>query len=126
MAKKRFPETSRAAYESLDPEILGDRWRKILWALGQMPNGGTSEEIAKALKVKDGVIWRRLSELKKWGFITQNGLKRPLKSGREGFVWIASKEPPMTERVLPGKTVVQFSKALIQPTASKYTEQQLF
>jgi predicted transcriptional regulator len=113
MSKKKIPETSTAAYRSLDPDKLNERYSKILAALGQIKEG-TFEEIAKAAKLDKEKVWKRLSELALAGLIYRPGNKRKLKSNREGYTWMltgaVTEEMQQRERVLDGKSVADYSK----------------
>lgn len=115
MAKKKQPETSTAAYKSLDPDKLNERYTKILAALGRIKEG-TFEQIAKEAKLEDKVVWKRLSELAKAGLIYRPGNKRKLKSKREGFTWMltgaVTEEMQNRERALGGKSVGEISKEI--------------
>lgn len=115
MAKKKQPETSTAAYKSLDPDKLNERYSKILAALGQIKEG-TFEEIARAAKLDKSVVWKRLSELATAGLIYRPGNKRKLKSKREGFTWMltgaVTEEMQNRERALGGKSVGEISKEI--------------
>lgn len=115
MAKKKQPETSEAAYRSLDPDKLNERYTKILAALGRIKEG-TFEQIAKEAKLEDKVVWKRLSELEKNGLIYRPGNKRKLRSGRDGFTWMltgaVTEEMQNRERSLDGKSVGDYSKEI--------------
>lgn len=115
MAKKKQPETSTAAYRSLDPDKLNERYTKILAALGRIKEG-TFEQIAKAAKLEDRVVWKRLSELAKAGLIYRPGNKKKLRSGREGYTWMltgaVTEEMQKRESALDGKSVSDYSKEI--------------
>lgn len=85
--KRKNPETSIAAYKSLEPEELREIYKNIIKALGQLGEG-TYEEIAAYLKESPARIWKRLSELHRMELIYRPGNKRLLKSGRNGFTWM--------------------------------------
>ena len=55
--------------------------------LHDMPDGGTSEEIAKKLDLSRVTISPRLRPLANKGLIFDTELKRPGESGRSGIVW---------------------------------------
>jgi predicted transcriptional regulator len=115
MSQKKQPETSKAAYRSLDPDKLNERYSKILEALGKIKEG-TFEQIAKAAGLEDKVVWKRLSELAVNGLIYRPGNKRKLKSGREGYTWVLTGEIAEKiqnrERALDGKSVSDYSKEI--------------
>lgn len=115
MGKRKQPETSKSAYRSLDPNKLNERYNKILAALGEIKEG-TFEQISRAAKLADKVVWKRLSELAAAGLIYRPGNKRKLKSGREGYTWMltgaVTEEMQNRERVLGGKSVGDISKEI--------------
>jgi DNA-binding Lrp family transcriptional regulator len=80
-----------------------------------MPDGGTFEQIAASLHVKDETVWRRLSEVEGMGLIHRDG-RRLLSSGKTlGAIW---KLGPSTEtiqreqKVMKGKTVADHAVAI--------------
>lgn len=115
MTKKKIPETSKAAFRSLDPEKLNERYSKILQALGVIKEG-TYEQIAKCAGLKDNVVWKRLSELAANKLIYRPGNKRKLKSGREGYTWMLTGEVAEKmqnrERLMDGESVSDISKGI--------------
>lgn len=117
MAKKPQPETSLAAFRSLDPVQMAEIYQRILWSLGQIGEG-TFEQIAVSLRLPKERVWKRLSELQKQGLIFRPGNKWPLSSGRLGYTWKlvvnGNENHKITEKSLPGKTVADYSKAITQ------------
>lgn len=117
MPKRKNPDTSKEAYNSLDPSQLAEIYQKILYALSQIGEG-TFEDIAQALRIEKSRVWKRLSELSKADLIYRPGNKKPLKSGRLGYTWrLTDKSLPKTsvaERALKGKAVVDYSRKLIK------------
>jgi predicted transcriptional regulator len=89
MSKRKNPETSIEAYQSLDPDSIRDIYKRILWALSQI-NEGTYECISHALKEKDSKIWKRLKEMQDIGLIYRTENKKVLSSGRKGYTWKAT------------------------------------
>lgn len=90
MARKRLPQTSIDAYHSLDPELLTDRYKKILMSLSVLGEA-TSEEIAAHAKLDNSKVWKRMSELEKdeyGAMVYKPGNKRQLKSGRFGYTYM--------------------------------------
>ena len=84
---KKLPETSIAAYQSLDPRELNETYRQILYALDEIGEG-TFEDIAAFLKLNPARVWKRMSELSKMELIHRPGKKKKLKSGRFGYTWM--------------------------------------
>jgi hypothetical protein len=116
MAKRKNPETSNEAYRSLKQSEIQELYEKILWGLGQIGEG-TFEEIAVAIREPRERIWRRMKELMDNHKVYRPGNKRPLKSNRLGYTWrLVGDEPtaPVTEKSLPGKSVADYSKQILQ------------
>jgi len=126
MATKPKAQTSIDAFRSLKDSEVKKTYNDILWALSVIEKG-TSEDIAKFLKCKPDKIWKRLSDLNdKYKLIYRPGERKMLKSGRSGFVWKLMPDTPIIERPIPGKSIADFSKALIQPKQSSRTQESLF
>lgn len=121
MPKRNNPSTSIEAYKSLDPVNILEVHNRIMDAL-RIIGSGTFEEIARQAKLEPQRVWRRLSECLKAGVVYRPGTKKPLKSGRNGFVWALTQPgqsiEPVIEKSLPGLTISDFSKKLI-PTQSQ-------
>lgn len=115
MSNRKHNTNSSEAYKSLDPDNLRKMYKDILWALGNLPDGGTWEQIAIILKEKESRIWRRLNEIEAMELIHRDG-RRTLSSGRYGSIWRLGKagEVAKTEKSLPGRTVSEYSKAILQ------------
>ncbi len=112
---RQVPETSKAAYHSLDPAKLSETKRQILYALSQLFEA-THEELAAYMKVDRSVVWKRLSELEKDGLIYKPGNKKALRSGRAGFTYmLTDKSMPKTqasEKALKGPSIAHFSRKI--------------
>lgn len=118
MSNRKHNKNSSDAYKSLDPDKIRQVYKDILFALGNLPEGGTYETIAQVLKVKESRVWKRLAEIEQMELIHRDG-RKILSSGRFGSVWKIGKPGTATkpEKSLPGKTISDFSKTLIrQPT----------
>ena len=117
MAKRKLASTSLDAYKSLDPSQLRQMYKDILFALGNMPEGGTYESISAALKVKESRVWKRLGEMERMELIHRDG-RKTLSSGRMGSIWKLGKagevKPP--EKAVPGKSVSDYARAILQTT----------
>lgn len=120
MSKKSpYPDTSREAYQSLHPTEVREMYRRIREAL-LVIGEGTFEDISSAMSVEPSRVWKRLGEMQKMGIIYRPGIKKPLKSGRNGYIWkITDSSQPNNESVtenkpIPGPSVSDYSRKLIQ------------
>jgi hypothetical protein len=125
MKKKQIPDTSKEAYQSLDPSKLRETYKSILYALSQLGEA-TTEECAAFLKIDHERLWKRYSELANMGLIYRPGNKRLLRSGRNGFTWRLTKNaiPATTaaEKALRGPAVVDYSRKLIIKNTDSSTQ----
>jgi hypothetical protein len=116
MAKKNIPQTSKDAHASLKAEEIREMYRRILEAL-RLIKEGHMEDIAAACHVKPEKVWKRLSEMRDMGLIYRPGNRKVLQSGCTGYTWrLVGDEPtePVTEKSLPGKSVADYSKQILQ------------
>lgn len=116
MGKRMVPQTSKDALASLKAEEIREMYRRILEAL-RLIKEGSRDEIAVVCKVKPEKVWKRFSELQRMNLIYRPGNKKPLESGRLGYTWrLVGDEPtaPVTEKALPGKSVGQYAKSILQ------------
>lgn len=115
MSKRKVPETSKAAFESLDPERLNKTYKGIILALTKI-RSGHFEDIAYQMKVEPSIVWKRLSELQKGGIIRKTGYKKMLKSTRFGYIWeLTTKGMPKTDKqmkILKGETIADYSRRI--------------
>lgn len=101
MAKnKNIPDTSREAFQQLDPSKLGETYRSILYALSKLGEA-TTEECAAFMRIDHAKLWKRYSELAKMGLIYRPGNKRLLRSGRNGFTWRLTSNALPTTKAAP-------------------------
>ena len=114
--KKNVPETSKEAYDSLDPSQLRETYRKILYAISQMGES-TSQEIAAHAKMDHAQIWKRMVDLERMDLIYKPGSKKLNKSGRKAFCYqlkgMAMPTTQAAEKALKGPAVVDYSRRLI-------------
>jgi hypothetical protein len=128
MGTRKVQDTSREAFYSLDPKQLVGLRKKLLQALTEI-KCGHYEDIARQAGIEPIRCWKRLSELNRDGFIHRTGERKPLASKRMGCVWAPGGTPEVTkkkERVMKGKTVADFSKAINQVKQSIHTQEKLF
>lgn len=116
MKRKRI-DTSIAAYHALDQDQVARVKSLILVALINMGKG-SSEQVAEYLKMDRENIWKRCSDLKNEGKIYASDFKVLTKKNRFARQWMIKKEgeepAKVVEMSLPGKTVSDFSRKLIQ------------
>lgn len=115
--KRSNPSTSIEAYKALQPEQLRQTYKDILFALSQLGEA-TTAEMATALKVPHDKIWKRVSEMVRLELIYRPGTQRLMPGGKLGYTWKLTTPgqsiEKVTEKSLPGKTVSDFSKKILQ------------
>lgn len=79
-------ETSRAAADDMAGKAAGLR-ALVLAALGECPDGLTTEEIVRRVGVGYASIQPRTSELRALGWIRDSGIRRSNASGKLAIVW---------------------------------------
>lgn len=77
--------TSLQAYDSVKPDIPGVK-NQILQGLQKIKKG-SFRDIATASYLRSDQVWKRLSELKQDGKITETGTKTCHISGRPVTIW---------------------------------------
>lgn len=113
--KRKQIDTSRAAFDSLNPITISIRMQKIadgLKAIGK----GNYEQIAIAAGLREDQVWKRLIDCMKAGLIHRTEEKRKTKDNRDSYVFApgpATQIAARKERVMKGKTISDFSKKLI-------------
>lgn len=127
MSKRKVPETSIEAHDSLSPEYLNDTYRVITKSLSEIGKG-TVEDIAAHAKMDKHAVWKRMSELLKMEVIYRTEEKKVLKSGRKGFVWMLSEKYIIKTVVAQNALNPEKPKEekIIEKTTSKYRSQKLF
>lgn len=125
-----MPETSKEAYNSLDPDDIREMYRKIMVALSAL-GSGTMEDISSYLKEPRERVWKRLSEMQRMDLIFRPGTKKLLKSGRNGFCWaLTGTNLPKThaaEKALAGKSVADYSREISSiSNKTNFHQQELF
>lgn len=120
MPKRKVIETSKAAFQSLDPDQIRDIYQKIMGALKVLGSAST-EQIALFLTLEHARVHKRTSEMGKLEMIYRPGTKVKTKSGRMAYQWaICGQNQPKTttEKALKGgKTVADFSREIIKKPA---------
>lgn len=116
MPERKNPETSLAAYRSLDPIRITKTYKIILDAL-KVIGTGNYEAIAKQATVPESRIWKRLNEMEGAGLIYKPGTTVTTKSGRQSFQYcICDNNQPRIEnkreKSMKGKSVSDYSKTI--------------
>ena len=114
--KRKNPPTSLEAYKNLDPIRLSQLQQDIVRAVGALKEANF-EAVANFLMVKPEKIWKRMSEVERAGAIYKPGNTVITKNGSKSYTYrLVGDEPitPVTERVMKGKTVSDFSKKILQ------------
>lgn len=117
MSKRKVPDTSLEAWRSITNEQLSNHHAKILASLAQIKTG-SAEQISTHSNLSYWQITKRLSELVKKELIYNTGLKVPTRTGRSAYTYAlcnpGSVPPKTTEKAMPGETVADFSKKILQ------------
>jgi hypothetical protein len=116
MSQRKYNQNSSEAYKSLDPDSMRQIYKDILFALGNMPEGATYEQLAQALKVKESRVWKRLGEMSDMQLIHRDG-RRMLSSNRMGSIWkktVSDSAPSTPTRHPKGKNASEYAVAIIQ------------
>jgi hypothetical protein len=117
MGTRKNPETSLEAYHGLDPVRLSQTHQDIVRAVKALGEANF-EAVAAFLMVKPEKIWKRMGEVAKLGAIYKPGNTVLTKNGYKSYTYRAT-EPgqstePVTEKALPGKSVADYAKKIIQ------------
>ena len=127
MAKRKVQDTSLEAYRNLDPDKISEKKHKIINALAAIGKGNY-EDVSKRTHLKPDTCWKRLSDLCSDGLVYRTGERKNLSSGSQGNIFALTEQGrrAVTEGAIPGKGVVDFSKALIQPKPNEKVINSLF
>lgn len=112
---RKQPDTSLAAYHSLDRQQFAETKTLILEALKRLGKA-SSEQIADFLGKPYDVIWKRCSDLKNEGKIFASDYKVLTKKNRFARQWIiCDGSQPKTDKeqkVLEGPSIASFSRRI--------------
>lgn len=114
---KKFSETSLEAFASVSDEMRKKHHEKILDALGNSKKGLMYEQIAAQIRMDKHQVGRRLNELEKKKLIYKTGEKILTSSRRNACVYKVTtngEKNAQPEKLMPGKTVSDFSKDIKQ------------
>lgn len=126
--KRKNPETSLEAYKKLDPIRVSQTMNKIAQAL-VIIGKGNYEMIAEAAGMAEQKCWKRLIDCVRAGLIHRTDETKITKSGCKSYMYAigpASQVANKRERVLKGRTVQDFSKAINQAKQSASSLERLF
>lgn len=119
MTKRKNPETSHEAYAKVTPSMLTNHHSKIIKAL-EVLGTATYEQISSFITIEPHAVGRRMKELEVMGIVYKPGTKWPTKSGRNAYQYTLQESgkivTKVTEKSLPGESISDFSKKLIQPS----------
>lgn len=82
---RKLPDTSKAAYESVKPELIPNHHAKILEAFDKVESA-TYEEAADLCGLDRIAVGRRISELIKEGKLYRTDLKRKTSTQRDAYL----------------------------------------
>lgn len=128
MGKRKNPETSLEAYRALDPIKVSQTMIKISDAL-KVIGEGNFEDIAAAAGMPEPKVWKRLIDCVRGELIHATGETKPTVHGNKSNIFAPGPSPERVkrkERVLKGKTISDFSKALNQVKQSIHSQESLF
>lgn len=125
---KKVAATSKEAYHSLDPVKIHQTHINITKAL-ECLGKGNYEAIAAYLNIPEQRVWKRLNEACRAGLIHNTGETTLTKAKRKSYMYAAGKSFETLvrkERIMKGKTVADFSRAIKQVQISSIIETTLF
>lgn len=130
MAKRVNPQTSFDAYHGLDPNKLSETFVAIVESL-KIIKEGNYQDIAEHSGMPEARIWKRISDLLKpeYNLIHDTGKTKKTTHGNKSRIYALGPSVAEVEhkkRVLKGKTVADFSRALNQPKPNKSVTKSLF
>jgi predicted transcriptional regulator len=129
MAKRKFIETSVDAYRGLDPNKMSETYVAIVESLKLMGEGNY-QDIAQCSEMPEARVWKRIGEVMKMGLIHDTGKTKKTTHGNKSRIYALGPSAENVEhkkRVLKGKTVVDYSKAILkQPKPNQQNIERLF
>lgn len=112
--EREVPKTSLAAYKSVkESDMRETHWAKIKEALGKI-KVGNYEQIAAIAGMDKVSVNRRLSELFRREMVYKAGYTLPTSTNRQAECYQLMPSITETEKIPEGKTIVDFSKELVQ------------
>ena len=127
--KRRNPITSDAAYCGLDPNKMSETHVAIVESL-KLIGEGNFEDMAKCSGMPEARIWKRIIDVVRKGLIHDTGKEKLTANGNGSRIFALGPSPEPAkkkERVMKGKTVADFSKAILnQPKLNNNNINRLF
>lgn len=128
MGKRKNPDTSIDAYNSLNPIKISQTMQKIVETLNIIGKG-SYELIAEHAGMPEQRVWKRLIDCVRARLIHDTGERTKTKSGHPCRVFAAgpgTAEVEHKKKVMKGPTVQEFAKAINQVQPSKNIINRLF
>jgi hypothetical protein len=127
--KRKNPVTSDAAYRGLDPNKMSETHVAIVESL-KIIGEGNYEDISACSGMPEARIWKRIVDVVRKGLIHDTGKEKDTVHGNKSRIFALGPSPePVVkkERVMKGKTVVDYSKAILkQPKPNQQNIERLF
>lgn len=126
--KRKNPQTSLDAYNSIDPIKVSQTMQKISDALIAIKKGNY-EMIAEQAGMPEQKTWKRLIDCVRAKLIHRTEETKLTKNGYKSYLFApgpASEEVEKKKKVMKGPTVQQFSKAINQLHLNNQNIERLF
>ncbi len=88
LVRRRGPETSRAAANSMRTAARGQRAQILAFIEQRGSHGATLDEVEMQLGIRIQSVCPAVNSLAKTGVVRDSGEKRKTRSGRDAIVWI--------------------------------------
>lgn len=129
MPKRKNPETSLDAHASLDPVKVSQTMAKISEAVKKLGKANY-EMVADLTGMPEPKVWKRFIDCARAKLIHRTEETKKTKHGYKSYLFApgpATEVAQKKERVLKGKTVVDYSKAILkQPKPNQQNIERLF
>src|ERR1700761_4486615 len=115
MGKRKNPETSLEAHRRLDPIKISQTMVKISEAI-KMLGKANYEDVAAYLKEPEPKIWKRFTDCMEAKLIHRTKETKKTKHGYKSYLFAygpATEKIKKKERVMRGKSVSEYSKAIL-------------
>lgn len=128
MVKRKNPSTSLEAYAALDPIKVSQTMHKITETIKRLGKANY-EMVAESSGMPEAKVWKRLIDCVRADLIHRTEDTKLTKSGHKSYLYAAgpAAEPAKKkERVMRGKYIVDYSRALNQVQQSLNSVEKLF